>query len=138
VSPTKDQSETIKTILTSFKRIVVVGLSPDAARPSYGVTNYMIDQGYEIIGVRPGSNSILTRPCYSSLHEVPKPIEIVDVFRAPEHVPAIVDEAIACGAKAIWLQEGVSHSDAERKARAAGLLVVSDRCILKEHMRLGL
>lgn len=122
-----------KEILTKYKKIAVVGLSPDPMRPSHSVTNYMIRHGYEIVGVRPGDKEILGRPCYASLKEVPGPLEIVNVFRAPEHVPAIVDEAIALKAKVLWLQEGVVHPQAEEKARKAGLVVVSDRCILKEH-----
>ena len=122
--------------MKKYKKIAVVGLSPDSHRASYGVTSYMIDVGYDVVGVRPGSKEILGRPCYPSLKDVPGPLEIVNVFRAPEHVPAIVREAIALKAKAIWLQEGVYHDEAEDEARKAGLLVVSDRCILKEHRRI--
>lgn len=96
----------------------------------------MMQNGYEIVGVRPGPKEILGRPCYPSLRDVPGPIEIVDVFRAPEHVPEVVDDAIAVGAKVLWLQEGVMHPEAERKAQEAGLIVISDLCILKEHARL--
>lgn len=123
----------VEKILKTFKKIAVVGLSPDSNRPSYGVTRYMISQGYDVVGVRPGSKEILGRPCYESLDKVPGPLEIVNVFRAREFVPAIVDEAIRLKAKALWLQQGVYDDAAEEKARKAGLLVVSDRCILIEH-----
>ncbi|MBP7844111.1 MAG: CoA-binding protein [Proteobacteria bacterium] len=123
-------------ILKKYKRIAVVGLSPDPSRASYGVTQYMISAAYDIVGVRPKEKTILGRPCYSSLDEVPKPIEIVNIFRANEFVPEIVDEAIKVGAKAIWLQLGVFNDEAEKKAKDAGLLVVSDACILVEHRRL--
>jgi predicted CoA-binding protein len=125
--------DTALEILKKYKKIAVVGLSPDASRPSHGVTSYMIRAGYEVVGIRPGDKEILSRPCYPSLAEAPKPLEIVNVFRASEHVPAIVDEAIALGAKALWLQLGVSHPAAEAKAEKAGLLVISDACILVEH-----
>jgi uncharacterized protein len=125
----------IPTILSRYRKIAVVGLSPNESRPSHGVTEYMIHQGYEITGVRPGVDEILVRPCYRALRDLPEPPEIVNVFRSPEHVPAIVDEAIAAGAKVLWLQEGVAHPDAERRAREAGLEVISDRCILKAHRK---
>lgn len=121
----------------SYKKIAVIGLSPDPARASYGVTQYMIDQGFEVSGVRPGTKEILGRPCYESLSQVPGPIEIVDVFRASDAVPEIVDEAIKVKAKVLWLQEGVVHPEAEKKAQAAGMIVVSDQCILKLHRRHG-
>lgn len=124
-------------ILGKYKKIAVVGLSPEESRPSYGVTAYMIRQGYDIVGVRPGGlKEILGRPVYEKLQDVPGPLEIVDVFRASEHVPAIVKDAIRLKAKAIWLQEGVTHPEAEEEARQAGLAVVSNKCILKEHRKL--
>lgn len=129
--------EIIKKILSQYKKIAVVGLSPQTDRPSYGVSSYLIRKGYEVSGVRPGGiKEILSRPCYEKLADVPKPLEIVDVFRAPEHVPEVVDQAIQEGAKVIWLQLGITHPEAEEKARKAGLLVVSNRCILVEHKRL--
>ena len=126
----------IKEILTRFKKIAVVGLSPDESRPSYGVSEYMQSQGYEITPVRPGGDVILGVASKESLKDLPQPVEIVDVFRKSDAVPQIVDDAIAVGAKALWLQEGVMHPAAEAKARQAGMLVVSDRCILKEHRRI--
>lgn len=125
-----------KKILQDAKVIAVVGLSPNPARPSYGVTSFLINKGYEVFGVNPGQTEILSRPCYPTLSSVPKPIDIVDVFRNSDAVPEIVDEAIALKAKAIWLQEGVTHPEAEEKARKAGLFVISNHCILKEHRRL--
>jgi predicted CoA-binding protein len=128
--------DVIRDVLTRYKRIAVIGLSPRPERASYHVTKYMIDAGYEIFGVRPAQKEILGRPCYASISEVPKPLEIVDVFRASEAIPELVDELLPLKPKVLWLQEGVSHPEAERKASAAGIVVISDRCILKEHMRL--
>jgi predicted CoA-binding protein len=125
-----------KDILTRYRKIAVVGLSPDPSRPSHSVTKYLISNNYDVVGVRPGEREILNRPCYSNLSSIPGLIEIVDVFRASENVPAIVDEAIQCKAKVLWLQLGVSHPEAEEKARQAGILVVSDKCILVEHKRI--
>jgi predicted CoA-binding protein len=122
-------------ILNRFKQITVVGLSPDPDRPSHGVTRYLIDAGYKITGVRPDTTEILGRPCVESLLDLPDVQEIVNVFRASEHIPDIVDELIAVGAKVLWLQEGVSHPEAEIKARRAGIFVISNRCIKKEHAR---
>jgi predicted CoA-binding protein len=122
--------------LTRYKKIAVVGLSPDADRPSYGVSKYMQGQGYEITPVRPGGETILGVQSVAVLTELKGPVEIVDVFRKSDAVPQIVDEAIAVGAKVLWLQEGVSHPVAEEKAQKAGLKVFSDLCILKEHARL--
>jgi predicted CoA-binding protein len=122
-------------ILERYHRIAVVGLSPKPERPSNFVSVYMADQGYEIFPVNPGHIEILGRKCYPSLRGVPPPIEIVDIFRDPKAVPAIVDEAIECGAKVIWMQVGIEHKDAARKAEQAGLQVVMDRCIKVEHAR---
>ena len=127
----------IERILHEHSKITVVGLSDKPDRPSYGVTQYMITQGYEIYGVRPaGPDSILNRPCFKTLAASPQPLEIVDVFRSPEHIPALVDELIPLKPRVIWLQLGITHKAAEAKARAAGIAVVSDRCILVEHRRL--
>jgi uncharacterized protein len=127
----------IRDILTQYKNMAVVGLSPQAGRPSHGVTRYMIQQGYNIVGVRPGGiKEVLGRPMYERLADVDVPFDIVDVFRAPEFIPEVVDEVLKTKAKVLWLQEGITHPEAEEKARKAGLTVVSDRCILKEHIRL--
>ncbi len=125
----------IETILKQSKTIAVVGLSPKPDRASYGVASYMQSAGYRIVPVRPGGDEILGEKVYESLREIPFPVDIVDVFRRSETVGPIADEAIEIGAKVLWLQEGVTHPDAEEKARAAGLAVVSDRCILKEHRK---
>jgi predicted CoA-binding protein len=131
-----NQDNEIKEALTKYKRIAVVGLSPNPDRPSFGVSHYMQSEGYEIVPVRPGGEVILGVKSVENLEKVPAPVEIVDVFRNSDAVPDIVDEAIAVGAKVLWLQEGVTHSDAEAKAKKAGLKVFSNLCILKEHARL--
>lgn len=125
----------IKEALEKYKNIAVVGLSPNDERPSNGVTRYMLRKGYECVGVNPGHNSIIELPCYPSLLDVPGTIEIVDVFRDSKAVPEIVEQAIKKKAKVLWLQEGVTHSEAEDKAAKAGILVISDLCILKEHRK---
>lgn len=123
----------IEKLLRESKTIAVVGLSRDAFRPSHGVAEYMQRQGYRIIPVNPKEASILGEACYPDLASIPVPVDIVDVFRRSEFVPEIVAEAIRIGAKAVWMQEGVEHAEAAAVARAAGLVVVEDRCILKEH-----
>lgn len=126
----------IKEIFEKYKKIAVIGLSPNSSRPSFGVTKYLVNAGFDVVGVRPGIREVMGLKVYESLTAVPQPIEIVDVFRNSEFVPQIVDEAIRVKAKVLWLQEGVTHQQAEERARAAGLKVISDRCILKEHRRL--
>lgn len=127
----------IKEALSKYKKVAVVGISPKPDRPSFRVSKYLKDMGFNVIGVRPNSDSIEGIPVVNSLLDLKgDQIEIVDVFRASENVPFIVDEAIAIEAKVLWLQEGVSHPEAEQKAREAGLFVVSDICILKEHKKL--
>lgn len=127
---------TIPEILKTSKTIAVVGLSSRKFRPSYGVSQYMQEQGYRIIPVNPGESSVLGEKSYASLSEVPEKIDIVNIFRRPEYVPEIVEEAIRIGARSIWMQEDVVHEEAAARARAAGLFVVMDRCILKEHRSL--
>jgi predicted CoA-binding protein len=127
----------IADILKNARTIAVVGLSPKRYRPSYGVTEYMQKAGYRIIPVNPLETELLGERCYPDLDSVPGPIDIVDIFRRSEFVPEIVEAAIRKGAKVIWMQEGVIHEDAARRATAAGLQVVMDRCILKEHRRLA-
>jgi hypothetical protein len=126
-------------ILRSAKTIAVVGLSPDPARPSHGVARYLQRQGYRIVGINPGHSELLGSPAFERLAAAASaagPIEIVDVFRRSEFVPEIAAAAIAIGARLLWLQEGVSHPAAEQAARDAGLAVVADRCLLKEHVKL--
>jgi len=123
-------------ILRSARSIAVVGLSSKRYRPSYGVAEYMQSAGYRIIPVNPFEEAVLGEKAYASLAEIPEPVDIVDIFRRSEFVPEIVDAAIRLGARAVWMQEGVIHEEAAAKARAAGLEVVMDRCILKEHRRM--
>ena len=123
-------------ILRSAKTIAVVGLSGRRFRPSYGVSEYMQSAGYRIIPVNPNESEVLGEKAYASLDEIPEPIDIVDIFRRPEFVPDIVDAAIRISAKVIWMQEGVEHAEAAQKAAVAGLTVIMDRCILKEHRKL--
>jgi uncharacterized protein len=128
--------KTIAEILRESKTIAVVGLSGRRFRPSYGVSEYMQTAGYRIIPVNPNESEVLGEKSYATLDEVPEPVDIVDIFRRNEFVPDIVDAAIRKGAHTVWMQEGVEHPEAARKAEAAGLNVVSDRCILKEHRKL--
>jgi uncharacterized protein len=123
-------------MLRAAKTIAVVGLSGKRLRPSYGVAAYMQKHGYRIIPVNPMETEVLREKAYATLADVPETIDIVDVFRRPDAVPEVVDEAIALGVKYLWLQEDVIHEAAAEKARAAGMKVVMDRCILKEHRRL--
>jgi predicted CoA-binding protein len=127
----------IAEILKTARTIAVVGLSPKRYRPSYGVAEYMQKAGYRIIPVNPQESELLGERCYPDLEAIPEPVDIVDIFRRSEFVPEIVEAAIRKGAKVIWMQEGVVHEDAARRAEAAGLHVVMDRCILKDHRRLA-
>src|SRR5579863_3931329 len=122
-------------ILRDYRRIAMVGLSANPYRPSYFAALYMRAAGYLIFPVNPREKEILGRPCYPSLAEVPQPVEIVDIFRDPSAVPGIIEEAIAVGARVIWMQLGVIHEPAAERALAAGLEVVMDRCVKIEHAR---
>jgi predicted CoA-binding protein len=124
-------------ILQQSRTIAVVGLSSKRFRPSYGVAEYMQRAGYRIIPVNPEESEVLGEKSYQDLDSVPEAVDIVDIFRRSEFVAEIVEAAIRKGAKAIWMQEGVIHEEAARRAAEAGLDVVMDRCILKEHRRLG-
>lgn len=128
----------IADILRDSRVIAVVGLSGKRYRPSYGVSEYMQRAGYRIIPVNPQETEVLGEKCYPDLDAVPEAIDIVDIFRRSEYVPEIVEAAIRKGAKAVWMQEDVIHDAAARRAQAAGLDVVMDRCILKEHRRLAM
>lgn len=125
----------IEQILRNSKTIAVVGLSSKRMRPSYGVSEYMQRVGYRIIPVNPVETEVLGEKAYANLDEVPVPVDIVDVFRRSEFVGDIVDAAIRIKAKCIWMQEGLEHHDGAAKAREAGLEVIMDRCILKEHRK---
>jgi predicted CoA-binding protein len=126
---------TIQRILRSMRRVAMVGASANEIRPSYFVAYYLQRMGYELIPVNPRYGEILGVPCYPSLSAIPAPPEVVDVFRRPEEIGEIVDEAIAIGAKALWLQFGVINEKEARKAQEAGLAVVMDRCMKIEHGR---
>jgi uncharacterized protein len=126
----------IPELLRAARVIAVVGLSSDELRPSYGVAAYMQSAGYRIIPVNPNETEVLGEKAYARLEEVPEKIDIVDVFRRSEYVSGVVESAIRVGAKAVWMQEGVVDESAAEVARAAGLDVVMDRCILKEHRSL--
>jgi hypothetical protein len=128
--------EEIRELLRRARAIAVVGLSPRTDRPSHGVAAQMQRFGYRIIPVRPAVESVLGEKAYASLREVPDRFDLVDVFRAPEYVDRIVEECIALGAPAIWLQEGVVNIPAAERARQAGLTVVMDRCVYREYLRL--
>jgi hypothetical protein len=127
--------QVIKRILDECRVIAVVGLSSNPMRPSYGVARYMQQHGYRIIPVNPNESEVLGAKSYADLTRVPERFDLVDIFRRSEEAGAHVDEAIRLGAKAVWMQEGVIDEEAARRALAAGLMVVMDRCILKEHMR---
>jgi uncharacterized protein len=127
----------IPELLHSSRTIAVVGLSSKRFRPSHGVAEYMQQAGYRIIPVNPLETQILGETCYPDLDSVPGPVDIVDIFRRSEFVPEIVEAAIRKGAKVVWMQEGVIHEDAARRAEKAGLTVIMDRCILKDHRRLA-
>lgn len=122
-------------ILRRYRRIAMVGLSANPYRPSHFAAIYMKAAGYEIFPVNPREKEVLGRKSYASLAEVPPPVEIVDIFREAAAVPGIVEEAIAVGARVVWMQLGVIHEEAADRARAAGLEVVMDRCVKIEHAR---
>jgi hypothetical protein len=125
----------ITDLLRTAHTIAVVGLSSKKARPSHGVTDYMLHAGYRIIPVNPNETEVLGEKAYPDLDSVPEKVDIVDVFRRSECVSEIVDAAIRIGARAVWMQEGVMHQEAAKRARQAGLIVIMDRCILKEHRK---
>ena len=122
-------------ILERYRRIGMVGLSSNPFRPSHFAAIYLLSEGYDVVPVNPRESEVLGKKCYSSLAAIPGGVEVVDIFREPAAVPAIVDEAIAIGAKVIWMQLGVIHEGAAERARSAGLEVVMDRCMKIEHAR---
>jgi len=124
-------------ILDSSRTIAVVGLSPKPDRPSYRVASYLKEQGYRIIPVNPAEKEILGEPCYPDLASIPESIDVVDIFRRSEEMLPIVEEAIRIGAKAVWMQEGVTNEEAANRAGEAGLMVVMDKCMRKEHRKLN-
>lgn len=130
-----NSSETINRILDECRTIAVIGLSSDPNRPSNGVARYMRHNGYKVFAVNPNETEVFGEPAYLNLASVPQKVDLVDVFRRPEEAGKAVDDAIATGAKAVWMQEGVIDHAAAQRALDAGLLVVMDRCWLKEHRR---
>lgn len=124
----------VKRLLETVKTIAVVGLSPKQDRPSNGVSRGLQHFGYKIVPVNPGQSEVLGEKCYPDLLSVPDGIDLVDVFRAPEYVDEVVDQCIARRFPALWLQEGVVNEEAAGRARAAGMLVVMDRCIYKDYL----
>jgi hypothetical protein len=123
-------------ILNSTRTIAMVGLSPKSERPSYRVASYLKEQGYKIIPVNPQVKEILGEHSYPELVSIPEPVDVVDIFRHAEDVPAIVEEAIKIGAKVVWMQEGVINEEAAARARGVGLVVVMDKCMRKEHLKM--
>ncbi|MGB6429574.1 MAG: CoA-binding protein [Candidatus Acidiferrales bacterium] len=126
-------ADLIRELLEPAKIIAVVGLSSSRSRPSNGVARYLQSAGYRIIPVNPNESEVLGERAYARLEDVPEKIDIVDIFRRSKYVPEIVESAIRIGARAVWMQEGVIHEEAAERARQAGLMVVMDRCIMKNH-----
>lgn len=126
----------IRSILETSRNVAVVGLSDKSSRPSYQVARYLQNQGYRIVPVNPRLRQVLGETAYATLLEVPGEVDLVDVFRRPEQVDEVADQAVARGARVLWLQEGVVNQPAAERARKAGMVVVMDRCLFKEHRRL--
>lgn len=125
-------------ILSSYRTIAVVGISSDPSRPSHYVSDYMRRQGYRIIPVNPDEEEVFGSRCYPDLASVPEPLEIVNVFRRPQYCPEVARDAVAAGAKALWLQSGISSQEARRTAAQAGIAYVENRCIMVVHRASGL
>ncbi len=125
----------VSEILKTSRTIAVVGLSSKKFRPSYGVAEYLQSVRYRIIPINPSEMEVLGEKCYARLEDVPERVDIVDIFRRSEFVPEIVEAAIRVGSRAVWMQEGVMHAEAAERARQAGILVVMNACILKEHIK---
>lgn len=126
----------LRALFERIRTIAVVGLSPQPARPSYRVAQAMQRYGFRIVPVRPLVDSVLGEKAYASLAEIPFQVDLVDVFRAAEHLPAIVEQCLALHLPSIWIQEGIVHDDAAHRAQTGGMTVVMDRCLLKEYVRL--
>ena len=123
-------------ILNKYRNIAVIGASSNPERPSYIVVDYLMKHGYHVMPVNPNEQKILGKTSYPNLSAIPEKVEVVDIFRRPEDVMPIVDEAIKIGAKVVWMQEGIINEEAAAKARNAGLLVVMDKCMRKQHISL--
>jgi uncharacterized protein len=130
-----NSADPITDLLRESKTIAVVGLSANPLRPSHEVASYLQRAGYQIFPVNPNESEVLGQKSYARLEDIPVPIDIVDVFRRPENVPAVADSAIAIRAKCLWLQQGIIHAQAVAKAQAAGLLVIEDACLFVEHRK---
>ncbi len=128
--------EEVARILRQARTVAVVGFSPKPERDSHRVALYLKEQGYVVFPVNPACSEALGGPCHPDLASVPGPVDVVDIFRKPEAIPELVDQAIAIGARCVWMQLGLAHNEAADKARAAGLDVVMNKCILREHKRL--
>ena len=120
-------------LLKKVKTIAVVGLSPNAARPSHGVARAMRDYGFRVIPVHPAAQEILGEKVYARLADIPQPVDLVDVFRSAEFIDGVVDECLALGLKVIWIQEGIVNEPAAERARAGGMTVIMDRCIYRDY-----
>jgi predicted CoA-binding protein len=129
---------TVEDILRNSRTVAVVGLSANPERPSHVVASYLKEHGYKIIPVNPNEKTVLRLKSYPDLSSVPTKIDVVDIFRKSEDVPAIVQEAIKVGAKVVWMQEGIKNAEATAAARRAGLKVIQDKCMRKQHIRLNL
>ena len=136
MSFTNPDADALRELLQSIRTIAVVGLSPKPSRPSYCVAEAMQGFGYRIIPVRPAIDELLGEKAYPDLYALPEKPDLVDVFRASEHVGPIVDACIELGIKAIWLQDGVTNETAAEKAEAAGITVIMDRCIYRDYLQL--
>jgi predicted CoA-binding protein len=123
-------------ILRNYRTVAVVGISADQERPSHRIARYLKEHGYRVIPVNPREKEVLGERCYPDLCSIPEPIEIVEVFRRSRFVPRVVAEAIYAGAKVVWMQEGIVHEAAARRAREAGMEVVMDRCMMNEHRKM--
>jgi len=126
-------TEEVRQILASARTVAVVGLSDKPERDSYRVAAYLQQAGYRVIPVNPNLPTVLGEPAYPHLRAIPERVDVVDIFRKPEAVPEIVEDAIAIGARAVWMQDGIVHNAAAERARAAGLAVVMNRCMMREH-----
>jgi predicted CoA-binding protein len=122
-------NDEVRTLLTQANTIAVVGASSNPERPSYGVFQRLLDAGYRVVPVNPNESEVLGQKAYATLHDVPYPIDVVDVFRRPEHTPGIASEAVGVGAKVLWLQSGIVNEEAAARAKRGGLAVVMDACL---------
>jgi uncharacterized protein len=138
VAHTNPSNEELRKLLADARTIAIVGASSNSEKPSYGIMRQLLNAGYRVIPVNPRETEVLGQKAYASLDEVPEPIDIVDVFRRSEDTPPIADQAVGAGAKALWLQLGISNDDAAARARAGGLAVVMNACIGATHARLAI